>query len=121
MSTSFSPEDRHLNAQQNFRFSTNGLFVLLLKYPLQEDFFKAVKHVMQAHAKGRSTNQGVQQSLRETIFSDTFRRLAERPDDSPDPILPNLKAFVELVYCEGYSAELMHGEISTIRMADAIG
>ncbi|KAG8959863.1 hypothetical protein FRC00_001196, partial [Tulasnella sp. 408] len=86
------------------QFAMNGLFVLLLKYPLQEDFFKTVKHVMQAHAKNRPAGQ----SLRETVFSDTFRRLAERPDDSPDPILPNLKAFVELVYCEGYSTDLMH-------------
>ncbi|KAG8954643.1 hypothetical protein FRC04_011076 [Tulasnella sp. 424] len=90
------------------QFAMNGLFVLLLKYPLQEDFFKTVKHVMHAHAKNRPAGQGPGQSLRETVFSDTFRRLAERADYSPDPILPNLKAFVELVYSEGYSTDLMH-------------
>ncbi|KAG9038422.1 hypothetical protein FRB95_001279 [Tulasnella sp. JGI-2019a] len=87
------------------QFQTNGLFVLLFKYPLQNGFFEVMKHVL-SRQKG-SSRDGQAMTLKEMILSDTMSKMTDRIDQNFTQILTNLQLYAEMVHHQGYSQQLM--------------
>ncbi|KAG8877254.1 hypothetical protein FRB97_003555 [Tulasnella sp. 331] len=94
------------------QFQTNGLFVLLFKYPLQDGFFQVMKHVLSRRTKS-STRDGATMTLKETIMSDTMSKMTDRLDQNFSQVLVSLKMYAEMVHHQGYSQQLMQNVVLT--------
>ncbi|KAJ4487923.1 hypothetical protein J3R30DRAFT_3280032 [Lentinula aciculospora] len=83
-------------------YSNNGIFIGLIRRPLDRSLFVVLKQVMDANAKNSGS-----QHLRDAILYDTFKRAVETDQSSFQIMLNNLQTFVEVVHHQNYSAETM--------------
>ncbi|KAF5380960.1 hypothetical protein D9615_003973 [Tricholomella constricta] len=86
------------------KYAQNGLFISLLKRLLDREFFVVLKQVTDANAKNNATSA---QTLREQLLRDLFGRTIDADRTTFQNILNNMQAYVEIVFYDGYSTELM--------------
>ncbi|RDB21389.1 hypothetical protein Hypma_011626 [Hypsizygus marmoreus] len=85
-------------------YAQNGLFTNLLKRQLSRDFFVVLKQVMDTNAK---SNPLAPQALRELLLRDVLGRAAETDQAAFQVLLNNIQTYVEVVFHQNYSADLM--------------
>lgn len=66
-----------------------------------------LKHITDSNAK----SAGSPESLRDALLRDTLVRALENDQSTFQIVLNNLRDFVEVVYHQGYSADLMQCEL----------
>ncbi|KAF8077923.1 hypothetical protein FPV67DRAFT_1403007 [Lyophyllum atratum] len=86
------------------KYAQNGLFTNLLKRPLDREFFVVLKQVADSNAKN---NPIAPQTLRELLLRDVFGRPVDADPATFQNILNNVQAYVEVVFHQAYSIELM--------------
>ncbi|KAG6890677.1 hypothetical protein C0995_005049 [Termitomyces sp. Mi166 len=82
------------------KYAQNGLFANLMKRQLRRDFFVVLKQVTDSNAKNNPTSP---QSLCELLLRDVLTRVV----DVDHNVLNNTRAYVEVVFHEGFDSELM--------------
>ncbi|KAH0583846.1 hypothetical protein H2248_009444 [Termitomyces sp. 'cryptogamus'] len=86
------------------KYAQNGLFANLLKRQLHRDFFLVLKQVTDNNVKDNPT---APQSLCELLLRDVLIRVTDVDHVSFQNVLNNTRAYVEVVYHEGFNSELM--------------
>ncbi|TFK42558.1 hypothetical protein BDQ12DRAFT_676416 [Crucibulum laeve] len=81
-------------------YSNNGLFMHLLKRTHNRQFFTVLAQIL-------TDPQDKHDGLRERLLRDTTARIVDCDPTSLQGVLVNLQTYVEVVYHEGYSADLM--------------
>ncbi|PBK96908.1 hypothetical protein ARMGADRAFT_1010439 [Armillaria gallica] len=85
-------------------YCNNGIFTGLIRRDLDPEIFVILKQVTDANAKVSpkpSTN------LRESLLRDTLPRAVETDQAAFQALLKNLQSYIEVVYHQGYSLDLM--------------
>ncbi|KAK0483676.1 hypothetical protein IW261DRAFT_1464504 [Armillaria novae-zelandiae] len=85
-------------------YCNNGIFTGLIRRDLDPEIFVILKQVTDANAKASpkpSTN------LRESLLRDTLPRAVETDQAAFQALLKNLQSYIEVVYHQGYSLDLM--------------
>ncbi|GLB34930.1 putative response to drug [Lyophyllum shimeji] len=86
------------------KYSQNGLFTNLLKRPLDREFFIVLKQLTDSNAKSTPT---ASQTLCELLLRDIFGRPFDADPKTFQNVLNNMQAYVEVVFHQNYSMELM--------------
>ncbi|KIY72162.1 hypothetical protein CYLTODRAFT_367962 [Cylindrobasidium torrendii FP15055 ss-10] len=84
-------------------YATNGTLVGLFRRPLDREVFLVLKQVLDGLTKTSAPGP----SLKELLLRDTLPRAAETDQGVFAIVLTNIQTFVEVVYHQGYSADLM--------------
>ncbi|KAF9454513.1 hypothetical protein P691DRAFT_770412 [Macrolepiota fuliginosa MF-IS2] len=82
------------------KYCKSGLFISLLKRPLQREFFITLKHAL-------GCSKGSSSILNDNLLWDALLRLNETEVNSLQNLLYNLQHFVDLVHHERYSTDMM--------------
>jgi hypothetical protein len=77
------------------------------KRPLDREFFVVLKYITDANAKTISSSS---ESLRDAILRDSFSRAADNEASAFQIVLNNLNMYVDVVYYQGYSSDLLQCE-----------
>ncbi|KAK0197058.1 hypothetical protein F5146DRAFT_1099379 [Armillaria mellea] len=85
-------------------YCNNGIFTGLIRRDLDPEIFVILKQVTDANAK---TSPKPSTSLRESLLRDTFPRAVETDQAAFQALLKNLQSYIEVVYHQGYSLDLM--------------
>ncbi|THU91128.1 hypothetical protein K435DRAFT_727522 [Dendrothele bispora CBS 962.96] len=83
-------------------YSTNGVFVGLMRRQIDRSLFVVLKQILDANARENPSDP-----LRDTLLRDTLPRSVDVDQGSFQMTLDNLQLFVELVHHQNYSQELM--------------
>ncbi|KAF5315600.1 hypothetical protein D9611_004713 [Ephemerocybe angulata] len=82
--------------------TSDGLMVNIFKRPLKPEFFNVLKQVLEPPKSGQDSDR-----LASYLWRDTLNRSPECDPASMQTVINNLGQFVELVYSDGYSQELL--------------
>ncbi|KAF9264659.1 hypothetical protein L218DRAFT_195329 [Marasmius fiardii PR-910] len=83
-------------------YSSNGIFVGLIRRKLDRSIFVVLKQVLDTNAREKRG-----ESLRETLLRDTLPRAVESDQHAFQDVLNNLQIYVEDVHHQNYSKGLM--------------
>ncbi|KAK0210802.1 hypothetical protein DFS33DRAFT_1251098 [Desarmillaria ectypa] len=85
-------------------YCNNGIFTGLIRRDLDPEIFVILKQVADANAKASPKPSS---NLRESLLRDTLPRAVETDQAAFQALLKNLQSFIEVVYHQGYSLDLM--------------
>ncbi|KAG7092480.1 hypothetical protein E1B28_008832 [Marasmius oreades] len=109
ISQSHTTQDPFLDQARSFlentlqTYSSNGIFVGLIRRKLDRGIFVVLKQVLDANAKEKHGGE----SLREYLLRDTLPRAVESDRHVFQDVLNNLQTYVEDVHHQNYSKEFM--------------
>jgi hypothetical protein len=82
---------------------------MTFKRPLQLSFFNVLHQIF--NAQGKDSKNIVPTSICDSLLRDTFYRAVECDPQFFQTVLQNISTFIEIVYFQGYSSDLMTCEI----------
>ncbi|KAG7452502.1 uncharacterized protein BT62DRAFT_879722 [Guyanagaster necrorhizus] len=85
-------------------YCNNGIFTGLLRRDLDPEIFVILKQVTDANAKASPKTPA---NLRESLLRDTLPRAVETDQTAFQALLKNLQSYIEVIYHQGYSLDLM--------------
>ncbi|KAK0459777.1 uncharacterized protein EV420DRAFT_1620288 [Desarmillaria tabescens] len=85
-------------------YCNNGIFTGLIRRDLDPEVFVILKQVADANAKASPKPIS---DLRESLLRDTLPRAVETDQAAFQALLKNLQSFIEVVYHQGYSLDLI--------------